>query len=468
MPQHARTQTLTAAVSLLDGISDFRQAQRKKRSRDATSSTAPSHNKSKKRKVIHTDNPQDLPPAVPQTFHSVHLRSGKAVQVPDHRLTHTLPPASFAKHPTREPLHDSDNAALNVPSEPPVLSHLVVGVNAVQTALELFIQAARASTSSLPLPEKNLSQPAGTSATKRKARPDSSSSSKTSTPFYQRPESTNVQQDPSFSFLQAMYGRPALLRAEKNHVSVGKPLPSLDLPGLFGGHLTQTLGGSRSFKRSIKNSQGLNVAPQLMEATLAVIEHADKDAAAYVRKCRLQAQRIRSKEERRRKRSARRKSKFLLKKKMSARRLAASSLSQSKPQPQPQGQPQPRTSAAGQPPRRPALAVSSRQKNSSTASAASATLETRPTSSTAAAQLNLDDPLAVVLVCRADINPRDLLDHLPNTVAAANGLLVAQEGKRPVQLVQLNQGAEHALSQALAIKSAAVVGLRVRRLLSLL
>ncbi|KAH0591048.1 hypothetical protein H2248_001158 [Termitomyces sp. 'cryptogamus'] len=62
--------------------------------------------------------------------------------------------------------------------------------------------------------------------------------------------------------------------------------------------------------------------------------------------------------------------------------------------------------------------------------------------------------LAVILVCRSDINPPILVDHLPHLVAALNSLRPEQ----PVRLVPLQPGAETLLSQALGLRRAAVLG----------
>jgi ribonuclease P/MRP protein subunit POP3 len=66
--------------------------------------------------------------------------------------------------------------------------------------------------------------------------------------------------------------------------------------------------------------------------------------------------------------------------------------------------------------------------------------------------------LKIVLVCRADIDPPLLIDHLPHLVAACNS---AQTGDA-VKLVPLPKGAEPSLAQAIGLRRAAVVGIDVR------
>ncbi|KAG6890008.1 hypothetical protein C0995_012968 [Termitomyces sp. Mi166 len=61
--------------------------------------------------------------------------------------------------------------------------------------------------------------------------------------------------------------------------------------------------------------------------------------------------------------------------------------------------------------------------------------------------------LSVILVCRSDINPPILVDHLPHLVAAFNSLRPDQ----PVRLVPLQTGAETRLSQAVGLRRAAVL-----------
>ncbi|KAF5385237.1 hypothetical protein D9615_001283 [Tricholomella constricta] len=63
--------------------------------------------------------------------------------------------------------------------------------------------------------------------------------------------------------------------------------------------------------------------------------------------------------------------------------------------------------------------------------------------------------LQVILVCRADINPPILIDHLPHLVAAYNSL----QPQSPIKLVPLPVGAELLLSRAVGLRRAAVMGI---------
>jgi len=65
--------------------------------------------------------------------------------------------------------------------------------------------------------------------------------------------------------------------------------------------------------------------------------------------------------------------------------------------------------------------------------------------------------LKIILVCRADIDPPLLIDHLPNLVAAYNSA-------RPIdtiKLVPLPKGAESSLARVIGLRRAAVVGIDV-------
>ncbi|KAG6910504.1 hypothetical protein DXG01_009923 [Tephrocybe rancida] len=63
-------------------------------------------------------------------------------------------------------------------------------------------------------------------------------------------------------------------------------------------------------------------------------------------------------------------------------------------------------------------------------------------------------PLRLILVCRADVNPPILVDHLPHLVAAYNSL----RPDEPIRLVPLPAGSELQLSQAIGLRRAAVLG----------
>jgi hypothetical protein len=68
-------------------------------------------------------------------------------------------------------------------------------------------------------------------------------------------------------------------------------------------------------------------------------------------------------------------------------------------------------------------------------------------------------PLAAIFVCRADLDPPALVQHLPYQVAAFNA-----RSKTPCHLIHLPQGAEATLAKALGLRRAAVLGLEVRPL----
>lgn len=70
----------------------------------------------------------------------------------------------------------------------------------------------------------------------------------------------------------------------------------------------------------------------------------------------------------------------------------------------------------------------------------------------------------IVLVCRADINPPMLIDHLPHLVAAYN----SAKATDPLLLVPLPQGAEYTLAQVMGVRRVAVMAINVRLSLSLL
>jgi len=74
-------------------------------------------------------------------------------------------------------------------------------------------------------------------------------------------------------------------------------------------------------------------------------------------------------------------------------------------------------------------------------------------------------PLRYVFVCLSDINPATLVGHLPAAVAGWNGRNKAagEADATGVRLVTLAKGAEALLAQALGVRRAAVVGVRVRR-----
>lgn len=63
--------------------------------------------------------------------------------------------------------------------------------------------------------------------------------------------------------------------------------------------------------------------------------------------------------------------------------------------------------------------------------------------------------IKVVLVCRADVNPPMLIDHLPHLVAAYNSTGASD----PILLVPLPQGAEFTLAQAMGLRRVAVMAI---------
>ena len=73
-------------------------------------------------------------------------------------------------------------------------------------------------------------------------------------------------------------------------------------------------------------------------------------------------------------------------------------------------------------------------------------------------------PIAVVLVCRADVNPPILLDHIPHLVAGCNSTRPRSdlEGAwQPLKLILLPKGSESAIAQALGLRRAAVIAIHV-------
>jgi len=65
--------------------------------------------------------------------------------------------------------------------------------------------------------------------------------------------------------------------------------------------------------------------------------------------------------------------------------------------------------------------------------------------------------LKIILVCRADIDPPLLIDHLPHLVAAYNSIQTSDT----IKLVPLPRGAESSLAEAIGLRRAAVVGIDV-------
>ncbi|OJA19565.1 RNase P subunit Pop3 [Rhizopogon vesiculosus] len=72
--------------------------------------------------------------------------------------------------------------------------------------------------------------------------------------------------------------------------------------------------------------------------------------------------------------------------------------------------------------------------------------------------------IAVVFVCRADVNPPILLDHIPHLVAGCNSTRPRSEAEgawRPVKLITLPKDSESALARALGLRRAAVIAIHV-------
>ncbi|KAG1753556.1 uncharacterized protein EDB91DRAFT_1098643 [Suillus paluster] len=68
--------------------------------------------------------------------------------------------------------------------------------------------------------------------------------------------------------------------------------------------------------------------------------------------------------------------------------------------------------------------------------------------------------IAIVFVCRADVNPPILLDHIPHLVAGCNSTRPGSShlrARQPLKLVILPKGSEAALAQALGLRRAAVI-----------
>ncbi|KAK7032256.1 RNase P and RNase MRP subunit [Paramarasmius palmivorus] len=64
-------------------------------------------------------------------------------------------------------------------------------------------------------------------------------------------------------------------------------------------------------------------------------------------------------------------------------------------------------------------------------------------------------PIRVVLVCRADVNPPILIDHIPHLVAAYNSAIPSSAD--PVLLVLLPQNAELTLAETFGVRRVAVI-----------
>lgn len=67
----------------------------------------------------------------------------------------------------------------------------------------------------------------------------------------------------------------------------------------------------------------------------------------------------------------------------------------------------------------------------------------------------------MVLVCRNDVNPPQLIDHIPSVVAACNSA-ISQTQQTRVWLVTLPSGAETLLSNATGLRRVAALSIAVR------
>lgn len=73
-------------------------------------------------------------------------------------------------------------------------------------------------------------------------------------------------------------------------------------------------------------------------------------------------------------------------------------------------------------------------------------------------------PISFIFVCRADVDPPVLIDHLPHLVAAWNSSQKESSVKpgKILKLVPLPKGAESALAEAMGLRRVAAIALDVR------
>ena len=76
---------------------------------------------------------------------------------------------------------------------------------------------------------------------------------------------------------------------------------------------------------------------------------------------------------------------------------------------------------------------------------------------TATSTDSLPSPLEYIFVCRADVDPPLLINHIPHLVAAFNSVGT----KRSIKLIPLPKGSETSLAKALGVRRAAVLALDV-------
>lgn len=445
IPQHARSQVLSATLDLLQGVKQFRQARAKYTKR---SEASPRPFKKRKRdEISQSDVTNTQKQSDSRQFHQIALRSGQQVHIP----VHDAPNIPHLSSP-RESKEKGKSKQLEPPVAPVIMSSLLVGINSVQSHLELYTQSARAQLSSQGLPFKD--PPTQFSwAILLQRRKEARKRKLTNYPILRGSRRATLahkgHKDPfprnsaSFMFLQNQFGKPLIQSAHQHVISVGKPLPGLDLPSLFLDPSYFSNRGrsilSEGYKKKFNRSQGIKLPPALSEATMAVLQAVGgRETSAFIRKRKKRMTDQQYKE----RRQAR------LKEKAAAKSTKEKRHGMEK-------KPLPETPSTN--------AYSKGFPNPKPSTKPTRHIFPRPTQEPA--HDSLHDPLRIILVCRADVNPQDLLAHFPNTVAAANGLL-SRCDRQPIDLVQLNAGAEKALSDALGIKSAAVVGIKVRISLS--
>ncbi|KAJ7103361.1 hypothetical protein B0H15DRAFT_209375 [Mycena belliarum] len=73
----------------------------------------------------------------------------------------------------------------------------------------------------------------------------------------------------------------------------------------------------------------------------------------------------------------------------------------------------------------------------------------------AAGQATSLAPIKVIVVCRADVDPQILIDHIPHEVAAFNSCKPLE----PIKVIQLPEGAEATLAKAFGIRRVAVMAM---------
>ncbi|KAJ7361574.1 hypothetical protein DFH08DRAFT_931634 [Mycena albidolilacea] len=66
-------------------------------------------------------------------------------------------------------------------------------------------------------------------------------------------------------------------------------------------------------------------------------------------------------------------------------------------------------------------------------------------------------PIKVIVVCRADVDPQILIDHLPHEVAAFN----SSKPDDPIKLIPLPKGAEATLAKAVGLRRVAVIAMDI-------